>query len=404
MSFIHKIMNKATRNNSRSNSSSSTTTNESKSHQRRSFFGFGSTTQEEKKPKAEDRSSQSTTTSTEREKLRQQYQGYDSRILDQRKNRPQLKLEDFKLARTLGTGSFGRVHLSQSKHNNRYYAIKVLKKTEVVRLKQVEHTNNEKNILETTANPFMVNLWGTFQDDINLYMVMDYVPGGELFSILRKAKRFPDHVARFYAAEVVLVIEYLHSKNIIYRDLKPENVLIDTNGHIKITDFGFAKYVPDITWTLCGTPDYLAPEVIQSKGYGRAVDWWSLGILIFEMLAGYPPFYDDDHLKLYEKIIQGKIKWPAYFDPHARDLLKRLLTSDLSRRYGNLKGGAQDIKEHGWFGAIDYVKLANRQVRPPFVPKIQGEGDCSNFDKYPETNETYGVSGPDPYRDKFIDF
>ncbi|KAG1440130.1 hypothetical protein G6F56_012039 [Rhizopus delemar] len=175
-------MNKATRNNSRSNSSSSTTTNESKSHQRRSFFGFGSTTQEEKKPKAEDRSSQSTTTSTEREKLRQQYQGYDSRILDQRKNRPQLKLEDFKLARTLGTGSFGRVHLSQSKHNNRYYAIKVLKKTEVVRLKQVEHTNNEKNILETTANPFMVNLWGTFQDDINLYMVMDYVPGGELFN------------------------------------------------------------------------------------------------------------------------------------------------------------------------------------------------------------------------------
>jgi protein kinase A len=201
-----------------------------------------------------------------------------------------------------------------------------------------------------------------------------------------------------------LVIEYLHSKKIIYRDLKPENVLIDVNGHIKITDFGFAKYVSDITWTLCGTPDYLAPEVIQSKGYGPAVDWWSLGILIFEMLAGYPPFYDDDHLKLYEKIIQGRIKWPAYFDPHARDLLKRLLTGDLSRRFGNLKAGAQDIKDHRWFSDIDFVKLANKQVKPPYVPNIKGEGDCSHFDKYPETNEIYGANGPDPYRERFLTF
>ncbi|KAG0764307.1 hypothetical protein G6F16_006964 [Rhizopus arrhizus] len=396
-------MNKAARN-SRSNSNSSIVTNESKSHQRRSFFGFGSTTQqEEKKPKMED-ATISLENIKEIERLKQQYQDYDQRILEQRKNRAQLKLDDFQLLRTLGTGSFGRVHLSRSKHNHRYYAIKVLKKSEIVRLKQVEHTNNEKHILETTANPFMVNLWGTFQDDINLYMVMDYVPGGELFSILRKAKRFPDHVARFYAAEVVLVIEYLHSKNIIYRDLKPENILIDANGHIKITDFGFAKYVPDVTWTLCGTPDYLAPEVIQSKGYGKAVDWWSLGILIFEMLAGHPPFFDDDHLKLYEKIIQSKIRWPAYFDPHARDLLKRLLISDLSRRFGNLKRGAQDIKDHAWFGATDFIKLANRQTKPPFVPKIQGEGDCSHFDKYPETNEKYGIAGPDPYREKFIEF
>ncbi|ORE22269.1 kinase-like protein [Rhizopus microsporus] len=404
MSFLHKIMNKATRQNSQSSSSSSTMTQDSK-HQRRSFFGFGGTTQEDdKKPKMEQVPVSDENTVIEREKLQQNYLNYDRQILQQRKNKPQLKLDDFKLSRTLGTGSFGRVHLAQSKHNDRYYAIKVLKKSEVVRLKQVEHTNNEKHILETTANPFMVNLWGTFQDDIYLYMVMDYVPGGELFSILRKNKRFPDHVARFYAAEVVLVIEYLHSKKIIYRDLKPENVLIDVNGHIKITDFGFAKYVSDITWTLCGTPDYLAPEVIQSKGYGPAVDWWSLGILIFEMLAGYPPFYDDDYLKLYEKIIQGRIKWPAYFDPHARDLLKRLLTGDLSRRFGNLKAGAQDIKDHRWFSEIDFVKLANKQVKPPYVPNIKGEGDCSHFDKYPETNEIYGANGPDPYRERFLTF
>ncbi|CAO3694173.1 unnamed protein product [Rhizopus stolonifer] len=328
----------------------------------------------------------------------------DAAVIDQRKSKPKLKLEDFNLLRTLGTGSFGRVHLSQSRHNNRYYAIKVLKKTEVVRLKQVEHTNNEKHILESVAYPFLVNLWGTFQDDANLYMVMDYVPGGELFSVLRKSKRFPDHVAKFYATEVTLALEYLHSKNIIYRDLKPENLLLDASGHIKITDFGFAKYVPDITWTLCGTPDYLAPEVIQSKGYGKAVDWWSLGVLVFEMLAGYPPFYDDDHLKLYEKIIQGKIRWPSYFDPNAKDLLKHLITADLSRRYGNLKNGADDIKNHQWFFGVDFNRIAARQIRPPYVPQIRGDGDASHFDRYPETNEQYGAPCQDIHRDKFPDF
>lgn len=181
----------------------------------------------------------------------------DQTIIHQRVNRPRLKLDDFNISRTLGTGSFGRVHLIQSKVNSRFYAMKVLKKTEVIRLKQVEHTNNEKHILESVAHPFLVNMWGTFQDSNNLYMVMDYVPGGELFSVLRRSQRFPDHVAKFYAAEVILAIEYLHSKDMIYRDLKPENLLLDAQGHIKITDFGFAKYVPDITWTLCGTPDYL---------------------------------------------------------------------------------------------------------------------------------------------------
>ncbi|KAI8074190.1 camp-dependent protein kinase 2 [Gongronella butleri] len=329
----------------------------------------------------------------------------DQIILQQRQNRPKLKLGDFHMLRTLGTGSFGRVHLVQSRVNVRYYAIKVLKKTEVVRLKQVEHTNNEKHILESVAHPFLVNMWGTFQDTVNLYMVMDYVPGGELFSILRRSQRFPDHVAKFYAAEVVLALEYLHSKDIIYRDLKPENLLLDAQGHIKITDFGFAKHVPDITWTLCGTPDYLAPEVIQSRGYGKAVDWWSLGILIFEMLAGHPPFFDDDHLKLYEKILAGRIKWPSYFDPHAKDLLKRLLTSDLSKRYGNLRNGAADVKNHPWFEGVDFNRLLARQQRPPYVPSIRGDGDASHFDRYPESNEQYGVTdGPDPYLHFFTDF
>lgn len=163
---------------------------------------------------------------------------------------------DFAIERTLGTGSFGRVHLVRSRHNARFYAIKVLNKEKVIRMKQVEHTNSEREMLVRVRHPFLVNLWGTFSDLHNLYMVMDFVAGGELFSLLRKSQRFPNSVAKFYAAEVALALDYLHSLDIIYRDLKPENLLLGADGHIKVTDFGFAKYVPDITWTLCGTPDY----------------------------------------------------------------------------------------------------------------------------------------------------
>ncbi|KAI9142864.1 kinase-like domain-containing protein [Paraphysoderma sedebokerense] len=314
------------------------------------------------------------------------------------------RLTDFQIMQTLGTGSFGRVHLVRLKSNGKYFAMKVLKKVEVVRHKQVEHTLNEKSILEQIEHPFLVNLFCTFQDSGNLYMVMEYISGGELFSYLRRSQRFSNNVAKFYAAEVVLAFEYLHSKDVIYRDLKPENLLIDSTGHIKITDFGFAKHVPDVTWTLCGTPDYLAPEIIQSKGYGKAVDWYALGVLIFEMLAGYPPFYDEDHVKMYEKILQGKIKWPSHFDPAAKDLLKRLLTSDLSKRYGNLKAGSKDIKNHKWFAGVDWNKALKLQIPPPYIPPVKGEGDTSNFDSYPEETEPYGKVVHDPYAELFKSF
>ncbi|KAJ3180781.1 camp-dependent protein kinase catalytic subunit [Gaertneriomyces sp. JEL0708] len=321
-----------------------------------------------------------------------------------RRSKQKFTLTDFHIDRTLGTGSFGRVHLVRLKSTGKFYAMKVLKKAEIVKMKQVEHTVNEKNILEAIEFPFLVNLLGTFQDCANLYFVLEYVQGGELFSYLRRCGRFPNHVARFYAAEVVMAFEHLHQRDIIYRDLKPENLLIDAKGHIKITDFGFAKHVPDVTWTLCGTPDYLAPEIIQSRGYGRAVDWWALGILIYEMLAGHPPFYDEDHFKLYEKIIACKPKFPAHFDPAAKDLIKRLLSPDLTKRYGNLKGGVTDIKKHKWFTGVDWEKLKNLHVQAPYVPPLKGEGDTSNFDAYPEDHEPYGIVCADPYREKFKDF
>ncbi|KAI9807783.1 MAG: hypothetical protein M1825_005088 [Sarcosagium campestre] len=308
------------------------------------------------------------------------------------------QLVDFAIQRTLGTGSFGRVHLVQSKHNNRFYAVKVLKKTQVVKMKQVEHTNDERRMLGLVKHPFLITLWGTFQDAKNLYMVMDFVEGGELFSLLRKSQRFPNPVAKFYAAEVTLALEYLHSMHIIYRDLKPENLLLDRHGHLKITDFGFAKEVPDITWTLCGTPDYLAPEVVASKGYNKSVDWWSLGILIFEMLCGFTPFWDGGSpMKIYENISKGRVKYPPYIHPDAQGLLQQLITPDLTKRLGNLHGGSQDVKQHPWFAEVTWERLAKKDIDAPYVPPVRGGvGDASQFDKYPEETEEYGLGGEDP--------
>ncbi|KFY20508.1 hypothetical protein V491_03664 [Pseudogymnoascus sp. VKM F-3775] len=305
-----------------------------------------------------------------------------------RSTKGKYSLSDFDLRRTLGTGSFGRVHLVQSKHNQRYYAVKVLKKAQVVKMKQVEHTNDERLMLQEVKHPFLITLWGTFQDSKNIYM------------------RFPNPVAKFYAAEVTLALEYLHSKDIIYRDLKPENLLLDRHGHLKITDFGFAKKVPDITWTLCGTPDYLAPEVVSSKGYNKSVDWWSLGILIFEMLCGYTPFWDGGSpMKIYENILKGKVKYPPYIQPPAQDLLQQLITADLTKRLGNLHGGAEDVKRHAWFAEVTWDRLAKKDIDAPYVPPVKaGVGDASQFDKYPEETEQYGLGGPDEHGHLFQDF
>eukprot|EP01116_Phalansterium_solitarium_P018549 TRINITY_DN494_c0_g1_i1.p1 TRINITY_DN494_c0_g1~~TRINITY_DN494_c0_g1_i1.p1 ORF type:complete len:342 (+),score=70.55 TRINITY_DN494_c0_g1_i1:226-1251(+) len=300
-------------------------------------------------------------------------------------NRPHAN--DYRKIRTLGTGTFARVYLVQHNTSGLYCAMKILKKDHIVHLQQVEHVNHERAILGAVRSrcPFIVEMQQYWQDSRSLYMTLTYAPGGELFSHLRRAQRFSPETARFYAAEVIVGLDYLHSLDIIYRDLKPENLLLDAAGHIKIADLGFAKHVTDRTYTVCGTPDYLAPEIILNRGYGKAVDWWAVGILIFEMLAGYPPFFHEDPLKTYEKIIAGQIRFPADFDVVAKDLARKLITSDLTRRLGNMRGGTADIQAHPWFRSLAWGRL--HQLPAPIVPQIAHAGDASNFDDYEELDE-----------------
>ncbi|GMI62550.1 hypothetical protein ScalyP_jg6908, partial [Parmales sp. scaly parma] len=215
--------------------------------------------------------------------------------------------------------------------------------------------------------------------------------------------RFDNNTAKFYAAHVVLIFEFLHSKDFIYRDLKPENLLLDQTGYLKITDFGFAKRVAFKTYTLCGTPEYIAPEVLLNKGHGKGVDWWTLGILVYEMLAGQPPFVDDDPMGIYQQILAGKLNFPRYIDRNVKALIKKLLLADLTKRYGCLKAGADDIKKHKWFADMNWDNLIGRKLQAPILPQVSGASDTSNFDPYPDSVEEAPIpiySGTDP----FVDF
>ena len=297
-----------------------------------------------------------------------------------------ISLNDYIIKETVGTGSYGRVHIWRNKKTKKIYALKILKKTEILRLKQVDHIYSEYTILSMIYHPFIIEMKGVnTTDQYNLYFLLEYIPGGELFSLLRSMKNFPTNHAKFYSAHIVTIFEYLHSKNIIYRDLKPENILINQNGYLKLTDFGFAKIITDLTYTLCGTPEYLAPEIITNKGHGKPVDWWTFGILLYEMLVGIDPFNDNDPMAIYQKILKCKVKFPKNFDRNAKSLIKHLLVLDISRRYGCLKNGIKDIIDHKFFEGFDWKGLLFRTIKPPFIPEVKGADDTSNFNQYPDS-------------------
>jgi len=295
-------------------------------------------------------------------------------------------LNDYQFLHILGTGTFGKVRLCRHKSTGKFFCMKILNKSRIYRLKQIEHIKNEKSVLKAIEHPFIVKLYATFQDDLHLYFLMEFVHGGELFNYIRRAGRLRNDVSKLYAAEIILALEYLHNKKILYRDLKPENLLIDELGHIKLTDFGFSKCVNSNTYSMCGTPEYIAPEIILSKGHDAAVDWWSLGILIYEMLAGYPPFSDEPTKTIFEKILHEKTEMPSFFNPFACDLIDKLLVVDSKQRLGCMKHGVDDIKTHPWFAGIEWDAMHLRRHPGPLNPNVTKEGDTHNFYRYSEDN------------------
>mmetsp|Transcript_17482 Transcript_17482/g.53261 ORF Transcript_17482/g.53261 Transcript_17482/m.53261 type:complete len:493 (+) Transcript_17482:378-1856(+) len=292
---------------------------------------------------------------------------------------------DFKIIRVIGKGSFGKVFLVRQVSTGVIYAMKVLKKENIVKRNQVEHTKTERSVLGYLRHPFLVSLNMAFQTRDKLFFVLDYCAGGELFCHLQRLGKFAEPRARFYTAELVLALAHVHALGVVYRDLKPENVLLDARGHVRLTDFGLSK--EGVTahakgaHSFCGTPEYLAPEILARRGHGRAVDWWSLGALLYEMLTGLPPFYSRDREKLFEGIKHGELSYPGHLGHEARRLLCALLQRDPARRLGSGPSDAAEIKAHPFFERVDWEALLDGTAPPPWQPTVVGSLDTSQFDR-----------------------
>lgn len=294
-------------------------------------------------------------------------------------------LGDFDIKNTLGCGAFGRVKLCHLPETNSYYALKCQAKRSIVESGLQEHVLNEMRIMRKLNHPFIAKLFLALQDNQYIYFVLELLQGGELFTYLRNKGKLSEVAARFYSATVVYAFSTLHAKKIAYRDLKPENLVMDTNGYVKLVDFGLAKQIlSGKTWTLCGTPDYLAPEIILNEGHDHAVDYWALGVLIFEMVVGAPPFFADDPMEVYEKILSGNPSMPPNFTRNLSDLVKKLLRSQQGKRLGNTRGGPAAVVKHKWFSSFDWIAIEEGTMKAPHVPIINSKDDVANFDKFDE--------------------
>ncbi|XP_053957757.1 cGMP-dependent protein kinase, isozyme 2 forms cD5/T2 isoform X2 [Anastrepha ludens] len=307
-----------------------------------------------------------------------------------------VKLTDLRIIATLGVGGFGRVELVQiNGDNSRSFALKQMKKSQIVETRQQQHIMSEKEIMGEANCQFIVKLFKTFKDRKYLYMLMESCLGGELWTILRDRCKFDDATTRFYTACVVEAFQYLHSRNIIYRDLKPENLLLDEKGYVKLVDFGFAKKLQSgrKTWTFCGTPEYVAPEVILNRGHDISADYWSLGVLMFELLTGTPPFTGSDPMRTYNIILKGidAIEFPRDITRNASNLIKKLCRDNPAERLGYQRGGISEIQKHRWFDGFYWLGLQNRTLEPPIKPAVKSVIDTTNFDAYPPDPE-----GPPP--------
>uniref|UniRef100_A0A8B9HE00 Protein kinase C n=2 Tax=Astyanax mexicanus TaxID=7994 RepID=A0A8B9HE00_ASTMX len=298
-----------------------------------------------------------------------------------RKEYHKFTLEEFTLHKMLGKGSFGKVFLGELKATGQFYAVKALKKDVVLMDDDVECTMVERRVLSLAwEHPFLTHLYCTFQTKENLFFVMEYLNGGDLMFHIQSCHRFDLVRSTFYAAEIICGLQFLHSKGIVYRDLKLDNILLDFDGHIKIADFGMCKenMLGDVrTSTFCGTPDYIAPEILLGQKYGTSVDWWSFGVLLYEMLIGQSPFHGHDEEELFQSIRTDDPCYPRWLTRDARDILIKLFVREPERRLG-IKG---NIRQHSFFRDTDWNALEKRQVEPPFRPTVKSASDCSNFDK-----------------------
>ncbi|XP_020945994.1 serine/threonine-protein kinase N2 isoform X4 [Sus scrofa] len=297
----------------------------------------------------------------------------------------QFNLQDFRCCAVLGRGHFGKVLLAEYKHTNEMFAIKALKKGDIVARDEVDSLMCEKRIFETVnsvRHPFLVNLFACFQTTEHVCFVMEYAAGGDLMMHIH-TDVFSEPRAAFYAACVVLGLQYLHEHKIVYRDLKLDNLLLDTEGFVKIADFGLCKEgmgYGDRTSTFCGTPEFLAPEVLTETSYTRAVDWWGLGVLVYEMLVGESPFPGDDEEEVFDSIVNDEVRYPRFLSTEAISIMRRLLRRNPERRLGAGEKDAEDVKKHPFFRLIDWSALMDKKVKPPFVPTVRGREDVSNFD------------------------
>jgi len=305
-------------------------------------------------------------------------------------------VDDLQLETVVGEGMFSRVRIAKIKDppDQMPMALKILKKKDIVKMQQVEHVRQEKDILLQITHPFVVQLLGTFQDEACLYMMMEFVNGGELHEYIQlQAGSTGQQECRFFSGEIFLALAYLHASHIVHRDLKPQNVLLDATGHVKLTDFGFAKSLrkEDRSYTLVGTPEYVAPEIIKKDGHAHPVDWWAYGILIFEILMGFTPFCGENMDAIFENVLQGDVNCPKHMDSQARDLIMKLLAQDPAKRLGSLKSGRRGIQRHPYFKSCDWTALRSRKAKSPHVPTVSGPDDTSMFVKY--DNNRVSVEG-----------
>ena len=296
-----------------------------------------------------------------------------------------LSYSDFLALKLLGRGSFGEVLLVKLKATGKIYAMKILDK-KILKLKnQQNHTKTERDLMVRINSPFIVNIKSAFQDNNNLYLVSEFMQGGDMFFHMHdnQTNIFSLEKTKFYVIELILALDSLHKNNMVYRDLKPENILLDSKGHIKLTDFGLSKILEDgedKAYTLCGTPQYLAPEVLLRKGYDKAVDWWSLGCIMYEMLTGKLPFPFKRGVKLSIKTYEKKINFPSKITENAKDLIQKLLVVNPNDRLGSGTDGSESIKKHPFFEEVDWDSAFEKQLDPPFVPKLKDETDLKYFD------------------------